>query len=116
MLQYVLAMYKYRPNSGADEDASAMELLRMIKGDNAGAGAPATLTNTACGRLRRQALLVSANVVLLTTRRVLVCLAFTTTIGAPAGPCVVRSPPRKDANSFAARSVGLDQRALFTSI
>ena len=39
---YVLAVYKYRPNSGAEEDASAMELFRKIEGDDAGAGAPAT--------------------------------------------------------------------------
>ena len=31
-------------------------------------------------------------------------------------PCVVGTPPGKDANSFAARSVGLDQRAQLTSI
>ncbi|RLN43452.1 hypothetical protein C2845_PM01G41130 [Panicum miliaceum] len=67
---YVLAMYKYRPNSGADDDASAMELLRKIEGDDAGAGAPVTWTNTACARLRQQALLVSVNVVPLTPRRV----------------------------------------------
>ena len=65
---YVLAVYKYRSNSGADEDASAMELFRKIKGDDAGAGAPATWVNTACARLRQQALLVSANVVPLTRR------------------------------------------------
>ena len=39
---YVLAMYKYRPNSGAEEDSSAMELFRKIEGDDAGAGAPVT--------------------------------------------------------------------------
>jgi hypothetical protein len=65
---YVLAVYKYRPNSGAEEDASAMEVFRKIKGDDAGAGAPATWANTACARLRQQALLVSANVVPLTHR------------------------------------------------
>ena len=67
---YVLAVYKYRPNSGAEEDASAMELFRKIEGDDARAGAPATWANTACVRLRQQALLVSANVVPLTPRRV----------------------------------------------
>ena len=65
---YVLAMYKYRPNSGAEEDASAMELFRKIEGDDAGAGAPATWANMACAQLRQQALLVSANVVPLTRR------------------------------------------------
>ena len=39
---YVLAVYKYRPNSGAEENASAMELFRKIEGDDAGAGAPVT--------------------------------------------------------------------------
>ena len=75
---YVLAVYKYRPNSGAEEDASAMELFRKIEGDDAGAGAPATWANTACARFRQQALLVSEwprrvplqNVVPLTPRRV----------------------------------------------
>jgi len=65
---YVLAVYKYRPNSGAEEDASAMELFRKIEGDDARAGAPATWANTACVQLRQQALLVSANVVPLTRR------------------------------------------------
>ena len=64
---YVLTVYKYRPNSGA-EDASAMELFRKIEGDDARAGAPATWANTACVQLRQQALLVSANVVPLTRR------------------------------------------------
>jgi len=50
---YVLAMYKYMPNSGTKEDASAMELFRKIKGDDVGAGAPATWVNTACARLRQ---------------------------------------------------------------
>ena len=49
---YILAMYKYKPNSGAEEDASAMERLRKIEGDDAGAGAPVTWANTACARLR----------------------------------------------------------------
>ena len=49
---YVLAVYKHRPNSGAEEDASAMELFRKIEGDDARAGAPATWANTACARLR----------------------------------------------------------------
>ena len=48
---YVLAVYKYRPNSGAEEDASAMELFRKIEGDDVEAGAPATRVNTACVRL-----------------------------------------------------------------
>ena len=65
---YVLAMYKYRPNSGAEEDSSAMELFRKIEGDNTGAGAPATWANTACVWLCQQALLVSANVMPLTCR------------------------------------------------
>jgi hypothetical protein len=65
---YVLAVYKYRPNSGAEEDASAMELFRKIEGDDAGAGAPATWANMACAQLRQQALLVSANVVPLSRR------------------------------------------------
>jgi hypothetical protein len=64
----VLTVYKYRPNSGAEEDASAMELFRKIEGDDAGAGAPATWANMACARLRQQALLVSVNVVPLTRR------------------------------------------------
>ena len=50
---YVLAVYKYRPNSSAEEDASAMELFRKIKGDDVGAGAPATWANTSCARLRQ---------------------------------------------------------------
>ena len=65
---YVLAAYKYRPNSGTKEDASAMELFRKIEDDDTGAGAPATWANTACVQLRQQALLVSANVVPLTRR------------------------------------------------
>jgi len=65
---YILAVYKYRPNSGAEEDASAMELFRKIEGDDAGAGAPATWANMACARLRQQALLVSVNIVPLTRR------------------------------------------------
>jgi len=65
---YVLAVYKYRPNNGAEEDVSAMELFRKIEGDDARAGAPATWANTACVQLRQQALLVSANVVPLTRR------------------------------------------------
>ena len=65
---YVLAVYKYSPNNGAEEDASAMELFRKIEGDDAGAEAPATWANTACARLHQQALLVSANVVPLTRR------------------------------------------------
>ena len=67
---YVLAVYKYRPNSSAEEDASAMEMFRKIKGDDAGAGAPATWVNMACARLHQQALLVSVNVVPLTPCRV----------------------------------------------
>ena len=67
---YVLALYMYRPNSGAEENASAMELFRKIEGDDARAGAPATWANTACVRLCQQALLVSANVVSLTPHRV----------------------------------------------
>ena len=66
----VLAVYKFRPNSSTEEDASAMELFRKIEGDDVGAGAPATWVNTACARLHQQALLVSANVVPLTPRRV----------------------------------------------
>ena len=50
---YILAVYKYRPNSSAEEDASAMELFRKIKGEDAGAGAPATWANTACAWLRQ---------------------------------------------------------------
>jgi len=50
---YVLAVYKYSPNNGAEEDASAMELFRKIEGDDAGAEAPATWANTACARLRQ---------------------------------------------------------------
>ena len=65
---YVLTMYKYRPNSGVEEDASAMELFKKIEGDNTGAGAPATWANTACVWLCQQALLVSANVMPLTCR------------------------------------------------
>jgi len=65
---YVLTVYKYRPNSGAEEDASTMELFRKIEADDAGAGAPATWANTACVWLCQQALLVSANVMPLTCR------------------------------------------------
>ena len=52
---YILAVYKYRPNSGAKEDAGAMELFRKIAGDDAGAGAPATWANMACAQLRQHA-------------------------------------------------------------
>ena len=65
---YVLTVYNYRPNSGSEKDASAMELFRKIEGDDVGAGAPATWANMVCARLCQQALLVSANVGPLTRR------------------------------------------------
>ena len=65
---YVLSMYTYRPNNGAEEDASAMELFRKIEGDDEWARAPATWANMVCARLCQQALLVSANVGPLTRR------------------------------------------------